>query len=244
MNVNWLEFTPLTVASSNLALNGVANQSSTTHNGEASRAIDGNTNGNYSSNSVTHTAAEDNAWWTLDLATESNVEEIKIYNRTDNCCVNRLSDFTLFAWDVNGNRTIRNFVRTAPSPSVTINTGGVLIKSIRIQSNLPGTPLSLAEVEVFGTSTRNNANLLAENLDTKESLELIVYPNPTSNQFTVKTEETLAFYTMLNYAGKILSTGKINEGSAIIDISELPSGLYFVRVDGLQNSYMRKIIKQ
>ena len=72
----------------------------------------------------------------------------------------------------------------------------------------------------------------------------MVYPNPSSDYFTLKTTETTAVYTLLNYAGKVLSTGKITEGSTSVNVSELPSGLYFVRVDGALNSYMRKVIKQ
>ncbi|MBU2951461.1 discoidin domain-containing protein, partial [Tamlana agarivorans] len=142
---------------SNLALNGTATQSSTANGGLASRAIDGNTNGAWSAGSVTHTSAEDGAWWALDLGADYNIGEIKIYNRTDACCTERLSSFTMFMWDSNGNRTIRKVINTTPDPYITIDAGGVLGKSIRINSNLTGTALSLAEVEVYNTSSSSTA---------------------------------------------------------------------------------------
>jgi len=47
----------------NLAPICIASQSSTAHSGVASRAIDGNTSGNYRNNSVTHTSSNKNAAW-------------------------------------------------------------------------------------------------------------------------------------------------------------------------------------
>lgn len=51
----------------NLALDGAASQSSTDYGGVAANAIDGNTNGVFNKGSVTHTEAEDNPWWQVDL---------------------------------------------------------------------------------------------------------------------------------------------------------------------------------
>jgi hypothetical protein len=68
----------------NVATRGKASQSSTDFGGEAKRAIDGNTNGDYhASNSVTHTAAEDNPWLEVDLGKETPVEQVSVWHRTD-----------------------------------------------------------------------------------------------------------------------------------------------------------------
>lgn len=143
----------LVFGQNNLALNGTAEQSSTESGGLASRAIDGNTNGAWSGGSVTHTTAEDYAWWDLTLDSEATIDEIVIYNRTDDCCKDRLSDFVVFIWDESGTRTLRKFITTTPDPSVTIDVGGLQGNRIRIKSNLLATPLNLAEVEVYGTTT-------------------------------------------------------------------------------------------
>ena len=53
----------------NVARGGEAAQSSTDYDGDAARAIDGNTDGRYfHANSTTHTRAEDNPWWEVQLA--------------------------------------------------------------------------------------------------------------------------------------------------------------------------------
>lgn len=139
-----------TTPSGNLALNGTATQSSTDYNGVASRAIDGNTNGAWRSGSVTHTTAEDAAWWGLELDAEYAIDEIVIYNRTDSCCTDRLSSYVVLMWDADGNRTLRKIESTAPSPSRTISLSGQAAKKIMIRSRLAGTALSIAEVEVYG----------------------------------------------------------------------------------------------
>jgi hypothetical protein len=67
----------------NVALKGTAKQSSTDFGGDAKRAIDGNTNGDYNANSVCHTATEDNPWWEVNLGQEMPVEKVVLWNRTD-----------------------------------------------------------------------------------------------------------------------------------------------------------------
>jgi hypothetical protein len=66
----------------------------------ASRAVDGNTNGDYYAKpySVTHTQNESQPWWEVDLKGILNIEEIRIYNRRD-CCSNRLRDFYVLVSD-------------------------------------------------------------------------------------------------------------------------------------------------
>jgi len=144
----------------NLSQGKFASQSSTSHNGSASRAVDGNTDGNYRSSSTTHTATQAQPWWQVDLGNISRITHINLYNRTDDCCRFRLSEFyvlisdTPFASDSLGsslsNPNVDSFYYspTAGDPtSIDINGNG---RYVRVQ--LAGNnPLSLAEVEVFGT---------------------------------------------------------------------------------------------
>lgn len=66
----------------NFAGDGAATQSSVDYDGEAKRAIDGNTSGDYAQNSVTHTRQSDDPWWELDLKNTRNIDTIEIWNRT------------------------------------------------------------------------------------------------------------------------------------------------------------------
>ncbi|MBI4976770.1 MAG: SUMF1/EgtB/PvdO family nonheme iron enzyme [Spirochaetes bacterium] len=73
----------------NIAPQGKASQSTTASGADAARAIDGRTDGAWSSGSVTHTTEKIPGWWELDLGAEKNIESIRVWNRTD-CCGDRL----------------------------------------------------------------------------------------------------------------------------------------------------------
>jgi hypothetical protein len=84
---------------SNIALMGSATQSSTAAGGVASRAIDGNTNGAWGGNSVTHTNLGSQGYLTVDLGSVKTINSLKLWNRTD-CCSNRLTNYHVFVSDV------------------------------------------------------------------------------------------------------------------------------------------------
>ncbi len=152
---------PTTIIGSDLALGGTATQSSTlTSANVASKAIDGNTDGNYADGSLTHTNLDVNAWWQVDLGASASVSTIVVWNRTD-CCGSRLSDYWFFVSDTPflstdtpatlqgraGTWSSHQTVAPNPSTTVSVNAQG---RYVRVQ--LSGTNyLSLAEVQVLGT---------------------------------------------------------------------------------------------
>jgi len=80
----------------NVALGGTATQSSLSWGGAASRAIDGNTNGDYmKGGSCTHTSESATAmvapWWKVAFKSGSNiiVDHVEVFNRKD-CCQRRI----------------------------------------------------------------------------------------------------------------------------------------------------------
>ncbi len=85
----------------NLSLDpaATASQSTTDYGGDASRAIDGDTNGNFFGGSVSHTAWEANPIWEIDLGAVHPLGDVTLFNRTD-CCTHALGDFYLFVSDV------------------------------------------------------------------------------------------------------------------------------------------------
>ena len=133
----------------NIALNGIASQSSTSSGGVPNRAIDGNTNGVYSNNSVTHTASSSQPWWEVQLSGLSTIETIVIYNRTD-CCRDRLSNYTVSILNGAGEIVFSRVFAETPNPINSIDIGGVVGSAVRVQLNGSGNPLSLAEVQVMG----------------------------------------------------------------------------------------------
>ena len=78
----------------NVAVGKTAIQSSVASGGTPDRAVDGNTDGSFGNNSVTHTNTEANPFWRVDLGADTPINQIMLYNRTD-CCGDRLSDITV-----------------------------------------------------------------------------------------------------------------------------------------------------
>lgn len=142
---------------SNLATSGSATQSSTAWGGVAERAIDGNTSGVWGNNSVTHTLeSELSAWWQVNLLDLYEINEMNIWNRVAVPSIMiRLTDFNVSILDENIQTVWSEdyFVEGGyPSPNFIINLPDNTIgQYVRVQLNNPG-PLSLAEVQVFGTS--------------------------------------------------------------------------------------------
>src|SRR5579872_7351154 len=149
----------------NLAVNRPAEQSSTYEPGfsDASKAVNGNTDGSFWDGSVSHTNQDTNAWWQVDLGASATVSSIVVWNRTD-CCGDRLSDYWLFVSDTpfastDTPATLQSRAGTwsshqtvQPNPSTSITVPSAQGRYVRVQ--LSGTNyLSLAEVQVFGTLT-------------------------------------------------------------------------------------------
>jgi hypothetical protein len=139
----------------NLALGGTATQSSTgtfDSGGPAvaSRAIDGNTDGNFFDHSVTHTGQEQ-AWWQVDLGNTYNLANIVIWNRTD-AAMERLSNFYVSVLDDQGNAVwTGNFCTNGeyPNPGLSINLPAN-ISGRFVKIGLNGVNfLHLAEVQVY-----------------------------------------------------------------------------------------------
>jgi hypothetical protein len=150
----------VSLADTNVALGGTASQSTTGFGGDASRANDGNTDGNFGAGSVTHTDVGDLApWWQVDLGAEYSISRVVLWNRTD-CCQWRLSNFHLSILDslgteIEGSDFFTDL--TYPDTSFewllpTPKTGQtVRIDNLGIDS-MGGQFISLAEVQVFSNA--------------------------------------------------------------------------------------------
>ncbi len=112
----------------NIAPKGVASQISTDFGGEAKRANDGNTEGDYfKANSVSHTSAIDNPWWEVDLKSTHKIDHIIVWNRTDGGAFARLKDFHVVILDDKRKEVWRTEVKETPSPSKSVETGGARV---------------------------------------------------------------------------------------------------------------------
>jgi len=84
----------------NIAPQGKARQSNTSHGGVAQRGIDGNKSGTYGDDGQTHSAeGVANPWWEVDLGGVYPIDEVLVYNRTDGNLGTRLANYTIKVLD-------------------------------------------------------------------------------------------------------------------------------------------------
>ena len=189
-DVNIVQFKNIEVKSlyKQLTLTNAVQSSLYPHNsgtGGALLAIDGNTNGDYYSFSVTATESEYRPWWQAELDEVKLIHNIQVYNRTDKF-PERLGNFYVFLsrmpfenrtldelladtenvyyrhFPDQGDEEVKGFDFTDSS-----NFNGIKAKYVRVQ--LVDTDIfSLAEVEVFGitdiiTGTTGTDTLIGTN---------------------------------------------------------------------------------
>ncbi len=80
-------------------------------------------------------------------------------------------------------------------------------------------------------------------VDENTVVKFYVYPNPARNITTIslKTEAT---YSLVNIQGQMIQEGKLVSGDNFIDVSQYPSGLYFINVKTEEGKTILKLIKQ
>jgi YVTN family beta-propeller protein len=151
------------LASVNVALGQPATQSSLVSGGDASHAVDGSTDGNFSDGSVTETSgAAPQDWWQVDLGAQRRIDFVQLWNRTD-CCSANLANFVMFVSNndmsaetidqLRADSTVMNrqvgATNALPNISIPVNGFG---RFVRVQLTGQNT-LSLAEAQVFGGIT-------------------------------------------------------------------------------------------
>lgn len=95
----------------------------------------------------------------------------------------------------------------------------------------------------FGIWKINIENLQIPVIEPDEQLEIIVFPNPTTGQLTIKLEEGFQanYVEIYHPAGKII-TARLPFNNKI-NISDLPAGIYLLKVKANEKYYYSKIIK-
>ncbi|XP_066268433.1 fucolectin-1-like [Branchiostoma lanceolatum] len=136
----------------NVALDKTSSQTSTAAGGDASLAVDGNTDTDYQAGSCTQTQDEADPTWRVDLGQLFMVVKVVIFNRQD-CCPERLNPFNVHIGDSDqvsknpmcgGDHQI-----DVTHPSVDIACDGMEGRYVGVSLPGPSRVLSLCEVQVF-----------------------------------------------------------------------------------------------
>lgn len=75
--------------------------------------------------------------------------------------------------------------------------------------------------------------------------DISIFPNPSMNLITIKSGYNLkdSQYLITDQAGKDVIKGKLLNEATQIDISQLPSGIYFVQIIGVNSRQSFKVMK-
>ena len=71
-----------------------------------------------------------------------------------------------------------------------------------------------------------------------------ISPNPAKDYFTISGLQHPGVVTLIDANGKNIMTSKTNGSTSKIDISSIPAGMYFVRVDDGKNIVFKKLVVQ
>jgi len=153
-----------------------ATQSSTLHSGDARRAIDGDTNGEWSSGSVTHTNKDGNSWWEVDLGRVYKIDHITVYGRTDSNSER-----------IDGARVVvgGDIVAYLETPAVATDAMNVTLDADtyaqKVRVELLHEYLSLAEVQVYVA----NGDVMSDEVPTEQARwENVAINRPTNESST------------------------------------------------------------
>lgn len=90
--------------------------------------------------------------------------------------------------------------------------------------------------------TFNANNIALGILDNQINNEFKIFPNPTTGKITIEAEN-LQTVTIFDFTGKIVFEKKTNRNISTIDITNFPTGMYFISIKTNKYSGTRKIIK-
>ncbi|MFR9165707.1 MAG: leucine-rich repeat protein [Dysgonomonas sp.] len=76
----------------------------------------------------------------------------------------------------------------------------------------------------------------------QSDLVVNIYPNPASDVLNIECPDNILNIEIYNSSGSLVS--KINTGNSAINISELPTGLYIIKISTESKTYMERIMKK
>jgi ligand-binding sensor domain-containing protein len=95
-------------------------------------------------------------------------------------------------------------------------------------------------------SYKNEANSVNPPFGLQDILEVKVLPNPASNDlnFELPANMNISSIEILNIEGTIVKSQRINNHQNTINVSDLPSGMYVIRMQTDKGLVMKKLVKR
>ncbi|MCL5073004.1 MAG: T9SS type A sorting domain-containing protein [Actinobacteria bacterium] len=100
---------------------------------------------------------------------------------------------------------------------------------------------SAGSYDMFISKSQNTSEVSDVNENTKQ---LIIYPNPASEQIVIKGEK-ISSVSIFSITGQILKSQKINNADEVsVVVNELENGYYFIRIQEKENFSVLPFVKK
>ncbi len=160
------------------------------------------------------------------------------------------SSHAITSWTIDGNRVLHvtfaninlpdsnanelgshGYFKYKIRPLTTTSVGNVIdnTAAIYFDNNLP-----------ILTNTTSNMVVIPTGIATINNKQLFLFPNPNSGNFYISTTDKFNEWQILNSIGQTVAKGKTNSDAGLIEIqtSTLSSGIYLIRLQGLNSTIM------
>ena len=107
----------------------------------------------------------------------------------------------------------------------------------------------VAEEKTFTIIATANHNFVAhlmytEGVDEQSGNKTLVYPNPVNDKLTIEAEQALGTVEIYNLMGALVYSQKDCANKVAINTSDLPTGIYFIRMTNDKTSEARRFVKE
>jgi hypothetical protein len=168
-------------------------------------------------------------------------------SKSDNTIFNSSYDWNLhinnpsanFNESISGNTAIFTNLSTSLNNTLTYswdfgdgNTSSVQNPSHTFATNGTYTVTLVASDCIFSDTITKTIQIEINSMEENTNANFEFYPNPTTHQLTINIEKQLlgSVYTIYDYTGKAILTGKILSEQSVIDLGDLSKGIYFINI--------------
>lgn len=95
---------------------------------------------------------------------------------------------------------------------------------------------------IVGESSHSNESCITGIDDRTDNRDIKLYPNPTRDQFTISADFAITHVSVVNLLGQEVISQNVVGNRTDINVSELPNGIYLVKILDGQNWIVRKIV--
>lgn len=146
----------------------------------------------------------------------------------------------VYQWQIFTSGSFANLTDIPPYSGTNTDT----LKITGVSGSISGSQFRCIVSGSFGCTDTSNSALLTTSIDDLTSNDIVtVYSNPATNTVVIQAPENLSSVSLINNIGQIVEMKIIANSSLTWDMSNLPSGIYFFKIQKNNSVLLRKVLK-